>query len=232
MATAWNELEAAESPTLEALFAAEPDRLERLVVEEAGIRFDFAKTHLSSETVDAFLRLAAESGLAERRDALREELCKPSYVCRPINLSGNTDCYQPAERKFGITREFLKIFYRYGNPVGLITKNHLILRDIDILSDLAKEGLAMVYFSITSLSEDLRRVLEPRTSSVANKLKVIEKLTRAGVPAGVVNIVTGFGEDAGAALATLASELNAAAATSAAAEKVRTLANTVRELAE
>jgi len=102
-------------------------------------------------------------------------------------LSGNTDCYQPQEKKFEITRKMLKVLANYRHPVGLITKNSLILRDIDLLSDLAKDNLVHVYLSITTLNEDLRRVLEPRTASSIKRLKTIEALSKAGVPTGVMN---------------------------------------------
>lgn len=104
----------------------------------------------------------------------------------PIALSGNTDCYQPAERRFGITRELLKLFVKYRYPVSIITKNSLVLRDIDLLEDLAKDNLVHVMISITSHDEKLRRVLEPRTSSSANKFKAIERLSKLGIPTGVM----------------------------------------------
>lgn len=117
---------------------------------------------------------------------LEKALSNPRWQPQVVLVSGNTDCYQPAERKFKITRQLLQVFLKYGNPIGMITKNSLILRDLDILSELAKESLVKVNFSITSLTEDLRRVLEPRTASVASKLKAVEKLSAAGVPVGVM----------------------------------------------
>ena len=130
-----------------------------------------------------------ESKIVVKKNApqlLEKAFLNPRWQPQVVILSGNTDCYQPAERKFKITRGLLSVMLRYGNPVGIITKNHLVLRDIDILSEMAGESLVKVYFSITSLSEDLRRVMEPRTSSAVNKLKVIEKLTSAGIPVGVM----------------------------------------------
>lgn len=105
----------------------------------------------------------------------------------PILLSGNTDCYQPAERKFKLTRELLQIFYRYRYPVSLITKNSLILRDIDVLQDLASEKLVQVFLSITTLQESIRQKMEPRTAAAPKKLRVIAQLREAGIPVGIMN---------------------------------------------
>ncbi len=117
---------------------------------------------------------------------LEKSFLSSSWKPQVVMLSGNTDCYQPAEKKYEITRELLKVFQKYGNPVGIITKNALIERDLDILADLASENLVQVIFTITSLDEELRRVLEPRTSHPLKKLKVMEKLTQRGVPCGVM----------------------------------------------
>jgi DNA repair photolyase len=103
-----------------------------------------------------------------------------------ISLSGNTDCYQPAERKYQLTRQILEVCLRYGNPVGIITKNSLILRDLDILKKLAKEGLVHVYISLTTLNEDLRRKLEPRTTTAKRRLQTVKELTEVGIPVGVM----------------------------------------------
>ncbi len=104
----------------------------------------------------------------------------------PIAVSGNTDCYQPGERKFQLTRKMLEVFLKYKYPVGIITKNTLILRDSDILQQLAKNRLVHVYFSITSLDEQLRRLMEPRTATAYKKFNAIQKLTQLGVPCGVM----------------------------------------------
>ncbi len=118
---------------------------------------------------------------------LEEQFLKKSWEPAPIELSGNTDCYQPAEKKFELTRSLLKVFLKYRNPVGMITKNALILRDIDLLSELAAHRLVHVYISITSLNEDLRQAMEPRTVTSKKRLQVIERLTAAGVPVGVMS---------------------------------------------
>ena len=103
-----------------------------------------------------------------------------------ISLSGNTDCYQPAERKFKLTRQLLKIALEYRQPIGMITKNSLILRDQDILQEMAKLNLCMVYVSINSLNEDLRQVMEPRTTTAKQRLKIVEQLSKAGIPMGIM----------------------------------------------
>lgn len=118
-------------------------------------------------------------------DLLRDELGKRSWECKPIMLSGNTDCYQPAERKFGITRKLLQVMAEFKQPVGIITKNSLILRDLDILAAMAQENLVRVVMSITTLDEDLRRAMEPRTATSGQRLQAVERLTQAGIPVSV-----------------------------------------------
>ena len=118
---------------------------------------------------------------------LEEFLLHPKWKPNTISLSGNTDCYQPAERKFKITRSLLEVFLKFKHPVGIITKNSLILRDLDILQELGKLHLVHVMVSITGLNEQLRSLMEPRTSSYINRLKTIETLNKAGVACGVMN---------------------------------------------
>ncbi|MES2779730.1 MAG: PA0069 family radical SAM protein [Bacteroidota bacterium] len=103
-----------------------------------------------------------------------------------ISLSGNTDCYQPIERKYQLTRKLLEVCLKYKNPVGIITKNQLVLRDIDLLKQLAEHQLVQVYVTITSLDETIRQKLEPRTTTYQNRLKIIKELTAAGIPCGVM----------------------------------------------
>lgn len=119
-------------------------------------------------------------------ELLEQKLRSRSWKAESIMISGATDPYQPVERKEGITRKLLEVMLRFRNPVSLITKNALILRDIDLLSELASMKLASVAVSITTLDEDLRRVMEPRTSSGINRLKAVEALSRAGVPVVVM----------------------------------------------
>lgn len=117
---------------------------------------------------------------------LENELRKKSWKPSVISISGNTDCYQPAERKFQITRKMLQVLLKFRNPVAMITKNNLILRDLDILKELAANQLVHVMVSITSLDESLRQKLEPRTVTSKLRLKVINELSKAGIPTGVM----------------------------------------------
>ena len=111
---------------------------------------------------------------------------KRNYSPKTIMLSGNTDCYQPAERRFEITRQLLKTCLDYRHPVSIITKNALVLRDLDILRPMAEQNLVSVSLSIPTLNEELRRKMEPRTSSALNKLKAIETLSQNGIPVNVM----------------------------------------------
>ena len=101
-------------------------------------------------------------------------------------MSGNTDCYQPAEKQFEITKECLEVFLKYKHPVAIITKNALILRDLEILKALAKDNLIAVNMSITSLSEDTRRILEPRTATIKKRLKTVSILSENNIPVNVM----------------------------------------------
>ncbi|HZB12224.1 MAG TPA: PA0069 family radical SAM protein [Chryseolinea sp.] len=118
---------------------------------------------------------------------LEKFLIHPDWHATPIMVSGNTDCYQPLERKLEITRKLLMIFAKYRHPVGMISKNSLVTRDLDILTDLAKDNLVQIHISITTLNEDLRRVMEPRTASAKKRLLTVETLAKAGIPVGIMN---------------------------------------------
>lgn len=120
-------------------------------------------------------------------ELLRKELQKKNWIVSPIMFSGNTDCYQPIEKKLEITRNMLKVLLEFKHPVGMITKNSLIQRDIDILHEMASLHLVTVVISITTLNEDVRRKLEPRTASAIKRLQTVEALTKAGIPV-MVNI--------------------------------------------
>ena len=119
-------------------------------------------------------------------ELLERSFLSSSWVARPVMLSGNTDCYQPSERKLKITRSLLEVFTRYRNPVTIITKNNLVERDIDILQDLAKDNLTYVFISINTVTASLRQKMEPRTATVAKRFKIIRKLSDSGIPAGVM----------------------------------------------
>jgi DNA repair photolyase len=130
-----------------------------------------------------------ESRILVKLDApelLRRELSSRRWVPQVIAISGVTDPYQPVERKLEITRGCLKVLAEFRNPVALITKNHLITRDIDILAEMASHGAAAAAVSITSLDDTLQRVMEPRTSIPARRLAAVEALARAGVPVRVM----------------------------------------------
>ncbi len=134
--------------------------------------------------LDFETRIVAKTNAAE---ILEKQLLDPSWKVSPIMLSGNTDCYQPLERKLGLTRKMLEVLLKFRHPVGVITKNSLITRDLDILKDLAREKLVSVMITITTLDEELRRRMEPRTATGLKRLRTIEDLSSAGVPVGVMN---------------------------------------------
>lgn len=113
---------------------------------------------------------------------LERQLKSKKWKAATIVLSGNTDCYQPAERQFEITRACLKVFLKYRHPVGIITKNALILRDLELLKALHEYRLIGVNISITSLSEKTRSILEPRTTTIKKRLQTVQILSDAGIP--------------------------------------------------
>jgi DNA repair photolyase len=116
---------------------------------------------------------------------LREKFMSRSWKGEQITISGNTDCYQPIERRLKLTRACLEVMAEFRNPVSMITKNALITRDIDILSEMAKWNGAYIFISITTLDNDLCGDLEPRTSRPQARLKALEELAKAGIPVGV-----------------------------------------------
>src|ERR1043165_9942229 len=117
---------------------------------------------------------------------LRKFLTHPKWDATPIMLSGNTDCYQPAEQKYRLTRGLLEVCNEFNQPVGILTKNAGILKDKDVLQEMAKKKIVSAMVSITSFNEDLRRVMEPRTTTAKQKLKVINELSSAGVRMGIM----------------------------------------------
>src|SRR6185503_15780128 len=119
-------------------------------------------------------------------ELLREELMSPKWDVKVVSLSGVTDCYQPIERKMQLTRRCLQVLSEFGNPCGVITKNHLITRDIDVLRELAERNLVVAILSITTLDTEVQRVMEPRTSAPARRLAAVEALAKAGIRAGVM----------------------------------------------
>jgi len=119
-------------------------------------------------------------------ELLEKELRKPGYVARTLALGSNTDPYQPVERTLKLTRTVLQVLDRYNHPVSIVTKSAGVLRDLDILTAMAKRNLARVYVSITTLDAALARIMEPRAATPARRLHAIAELTRAGVPCGVM----------------------------------------------
>lgn len=117
---------------------------------------------------------------------LLKEWQKPGYECKPITIGANTDPYQPAEKSLQVTRQLLQLFREYRHPVNLITKSHLICRDIDLLSDLAKDNLCSVAISIPTMDASLKRVMEPRVPTASARLKAIRDLSQAGVPVSLL----------------------------------------------
>lgn len=132
-----------------------------------------------SPGIDFETRLIAKSNLAER---LEEELSKPGYVPRPIALGINTDAYQPLERERGLTRQALEILLRFGHPLHIVTKGSLILRDLDLLAELASRNLVSVAFSLTTLDDELKRIMEPRAAAPGARLRAMRTLHENGVP--------------------------------------------------
>jgi DNA repair photolyase len=130
-----------------------------------------------------------ETKLFYKADAvklLEAELSKPKYRCKPIALGINTDGYQPLEKRLEITRGILTVLARCRHPVSIVTKSALVVRDIDLLAELARDRLVSVMLSITSLTNDIKRTLEPRTASPQARLRVIQQLAGAGIPVGVL----------------------------------------------
>ena len=117
---------------------------------------------------------------------LLETWAKPAYECEPITIGANTDPYQPAERKTGLTRELLEAFLRHRHPVNLITKSNLIARDVDLLAELAAQKLCSVAFSLPTLDRALKRIMEPRVPSAESRLQTIELFKSRGIPVSVL----------------------------------------------
>jgi DNA repair photolyase len=123
---------------------------------------------------------------ARAAELLEDELTRPGYVCKPLNLGANTDPYQPAERKLKVTRSLLEVLHRFRHPLTIVTKSALVERDIDILADMARDALVSVFVSITTLDSKLKRGLEPRAPAPSARLGAVRKLNEAGIPVGVL----------------------------------------------
>jgi DNA repair photolyase len=130
-----------------------------------------------------------ETKLFYKADAaaiLEKELAAPSYKCSPIMIGANTDPYQPIEKTHKVTRSLLEVLLRHKHPVTITTKGALVARDVDLLAELARDGLTRVMFSIPTLNNDMKRVLEPRAAAAGARLKAMRTLADAGVPVGVL----------------------------------------------
>ena len=154
---------------------------------EHGCIYCFARpTH---EYLGFSAGLDFETKIVVKEDApelLREELSSPKWKPTTIAISGVTDPYQPIERKLEITRRCLAVLAEFRNPVAIITKNHLVTRDIDILSELAQIGAVSVFLSVTTLDPKIHHIMEPRTTTPELRLAAIEALSKAGIRAGVM----------------------------------------------
>jgi DNA repair photolyase len=130
-----------------------------------------------------------ETKLMFKADAaalLRKELARPGYQCRHIMLGANTDPYQPVEKRLGVTRAILEVLAEARHPVAITTRSTLVERDLDLLANMAREGLASVFLSVTTFDADLKRRLEPRSASSTSRLATMRALSEAGVPVGVM----------------------------------------------
>ena len=178
-----------------------------------------------SPGLDFETKLFAKTNAAE---LLRAELSKPGYAPSPIAIGANTDCYQPIERKFGITRQIVEILAECEHPFTMVTKSALVERDLDLLAPMAKKNLVKVFVSIGSLDRALARKLEPRAASPQRRMDVLRNLAQAGVPCGVMvaALIPGLNDK------TLEEVLEAASAAGAAeaAYVIMRLPNELKEL--
>ncbi len=154
---------------------------------EHGCSYCYAR--ISHEYLGFSAGLDFETRIMVKEDAprlLREELSSARWQPQLLALSGVTDCYQPVERQLQITRQCLAVLAEFRNPAGIVTKNHLVTRDIDILMELARHHAVAVNLSINSLDAELARTLEPRASAPRHRLAAVEALAAAGIPVGVL----------------------------------------------
>ena len=161
-----------------------------------------------SSGLDFETRILVKHDAPER---LRQEFANPRWKPQVVALSGVTDCYQPVERRLRLTRRCLEVFAEFRNPVGIITKNALVARDVDLLSELARFRAVKVAISITTLDPELRAVLEPRTSPPLARLAAIRRLAAAGIPVGVMvaPVIPGLNDHEIPALVAAAAEAGA-----------------------
>ncbi|MEK0083212.1 PA0069 family radical SAM protein [Benzoatithermus flavus] len=196
-----DELAMEPSPRTEAL----PDRARTIITHNQSPDVPFDQSinpyrgcehgciYCYARPTHAFLGLSPgldfETRIFVKQDAarlLRQELAQPGYRCRPISLGANTDPYQPLERRLRVTRAILEVLAEARHPVGIVTKSALVCRDLDLLAPMARDGLANVHLSLTTLDPKIARTLEPRASSPQRRLMAMRTLAEAGVPVGVM----------------------------------------------
>ncbi len=154
---------------------------------EHGCSYCYAR--ITHEYLGFSAGLDFETQIVVKTDApelLRRELASPRWKPQPLALSGVTDPYQPVERRLQLTRQCLQVLAEFRNPVSIVTKNYLVTRDIDLLRELAAHRAVSVTLSVNSLQPELTRRLEPRASLPGHRLRAVEELTRAGIPAGIL----------------------------------------------
>jgi DNA repair photolyase len=182
---------------------------------EHGCAYCYARP--GHETLGMNAGLDFETRILVKHDApelLRRELAADGWCGEPITLSGVTDCYQPAEREYRLTRGCLEVMLEARQPLGIITKNALVTRDLDLLAPLAAENLVHVHLSVTTLDDTLARAMEPRTATPKARLRAISELSAAGVPVGVMTapIIPGLNDQEIPAILAAAREAGARSA--------------------
>jgi len=182
---------------------------------EHGCAYCFARPSHEYLGFSAGLEFESKIVVKERAaDLLREELAKKSWEPQTVAMSGITDVYQPIERRLGLTRQCMEVFAEFRNPVAIITKNHLVTRDIDLLGALAGCNAASVAISVTTLDGELAKKLEPRASSPPRRLAAIRELTAAGIPVSLLTapIIPGLNDHEIPALLAAGAEAGAVSA--------------------
>ena len=179
---------------------------------EHGCSYCYARTY--HEHLGMSAGLDFETRIMVKRRApqlLREALSARGWIPQPIGMSGATDCYQPVERKLQLTRGCLEVLAEFANPVQLITKNALVVRDADLLARLAGDGCISVMLSLTTLRPELSRAMEPRASDPAARLEAVRRLADAGIPVGVMlaPLIPGLTDEEIPALLAAAAEAGA-----------------------
>jgi DNA repair photolyase len=154
---------------------------------EHGCSYCYARPY--HEYLDFDAGLGFETGIVVKENApelFRDFLCRPAWAPERISMSGVTDCYQPCERRFRLTRGCLEVAAEALQPMTIITKNALVTRDLDVLVRMAAEGVVSVHVSVTTLNAALARSMEPRTTTPTARLRAVRELSEAGVPVGVL----------------------------------------------